>query len=125
MTDIPQPIGQPVPGWTARPAPPRTPMQGRFCRVEPLDPARHSEELGYRRYEWKCDTLNAPSRAAAARLGFKHEGLFRQAVVNKGRNRDTDWFSIIDSEWPALRRAYEAWLSEANFDVEGRQKRGL
>ena len=226
MTSSDLPIGAPVPGWTARPAPPRTPMQGRFCRVEPLDPVRHGEELfaanrldaegrnwtylnigpfesledyrawldkavakddpffhaiidlatgkaagvaaymrierahgaievgsinyspllqrrpaateamylmmarvfdelGYRRYEWKCDTLNAPSRAAAARLGFKHEGLFRQAVVNKGRNRDTDWFSIIDSEWPALKRAYQAWLAPANFDSEGRQKRGL
>jgi RimJ/RimL family protein N-acetyltransferase len=226
MANIPQPIGAPVPGWTARPAPPRTPMQGQFCRVEPLDPARHGEELfaanrldaegrnwmylnigpfehledyrawldkvaakddpffhaiidlatgraagvaaymrierahgaievgsinyspllqrrpsateamylmmarvfdelGYRRYEWKCDTLNAPSRAAAARLGFQYEGRFRQAVVNKGRNRDTDWFSIIDSEWPPLKRAYEAWLAPSNFDAEGRQQRGL
>ena len=65
------------------------------------------DELGYRRYEWKCDCLNAPSRAAALRLGFQYEGLFRQAVVYKGRNRDTAWFSIIDSEWPALKRAYE------------------
>jgi hypothetical protein len=81
--------------------------------------------LGYRRYEWKCDSLNAPSRAAAARLGFQYEGRFRQAVVNKGRNRDTDWFSILDSEWPALKRAYGQWLSEGNFDAGGRQKRGL
>jgi RimJ/RimL family protein N-acetyltransferase len=226
MTNIPQPVGNPVPGWTARSAPPRTPMQGRFCRVEPLEPARHGEdlfaanrldtegrnwtylnigpfehfadyrawlekvaakddpffhavidlatgkavgvaaymrierahgvievgsinyspllqrrpaateatylmmarvfdELGYRRYEWKCDSLNAPSRAAAARLGFQYEGRFRQAIVNKGRNRDTDWFSIIDGEWPALKGAYQAWLAPANFDEEGRQKSGL
>ena len=220
------PIGRPLPGWTARPVPPRTAMQGRFCRVEPLDPGRHGEELfaanqldaegrnwtylsvgpfkgfadycawlekiapqddplfhaiidlatgkaagvaaymrvvpahgvievghinyspllqrtpaateamflmmarvfdelGYRRYEWKCDSLNAASRAAAARLGFRYEGHFRQAVVNKGRNRDTDWFSIVDGEWPALKRAYEQWLALANFDAEGRQRRGL
>jgi RimJ/RimL family protein N-acetyltransferase len=226
MSNLPQPIGALVPGWTARVPPPRVPMQGRFCRIEPLDAARHAEELfaanrldvegrnwtylnigpfekfedylmwlekvaarddplfhaivdlatakavgvaaymriepahgsievgsinyspllqrkpagteamflmmarvfdelGYRRYEWKCDTLNAPSRAAALRLGFQYEGLFRQAVVNKGRNRDTAWFSIIDSEWPALKQAYEAWLAEGNFDAQGRQKNGL
>ena len=83
------------------------------------------DELGYRRYEWKCDSLNAPSRAAALRLGFQYEGLFRQAVVYKGRNRDTAWFSIIDSEWPALKRAYEQWLAPENFDAEGRQTRKL
>ena len=82
-------------------------------------------ELGYRRYEWKCDSLNAPSRAAALRLGFRFEGIFRQAVVYKGRNRDTAWFSIIDREWPALRTAYEQWLAPANFDAEGRQRRRL
>jgi len=221
-----QPIGAPVPGWEKRPLPPRTPMEGRTCRVEPLDPARHAEdlyeamgrdqdgrnwtylgvgpfadfagfrawlekmaagsdplfhtvidrangravgvaaylridpangaievghihfspllqrtpmateamflmmrrvfdELGYRRYEWKCDSLNAPSRAAAARLGFRYEGLFRQAVVYKGRNRDTAWFSIIDGEWPRLRAAFERWLDPANFDAEGRQKEKL
>jgi len=221
-----QPVGFAVEGWTPPPRPPRDPMIGRACRVEPLDPARHAaqlhaanlldsdgrnwtylpygpfasldeyrrwldsvaagtdpmfhavvdlasgkavgvaaymrievahgcievgsinyspllqrkpagteamylmmarvfDELGYRRYEWKCDTLNAPSRAAAARLGFTHEGLFRQAVVNKGRNRDTDWFSIIDSEWPALKAAYELWLAPGNFDDGGRQRRGL
>ena len=226
MTSSDFPIGAPVPRWTARPAPPRTPMQGRFCRVEPLDPARHAEELfaanqrdvegrnwtylgvdapatldgyvawlrkmtagedplfhaivdqatgkpvgvatymridrangvievgninyspllqrkpaateamflmmarvfdelGYRRYEWKCDSHNAPSRAAAARLGFQYEGLFRQAIVYKGRNRDTCWFSIIDSEWPALKRAYGLWLAPGNFDAQGGQKRGL
>lgn len=221
-----QPIGAPVPGWEKRPLPPRTPMEGRTCRLEPLDPARHAEalfeamgrdqdgrnwtylgvgpfaafgdfrawldkmaagsdplfhtvidratgravgvasylridpangvievghihfspllqrtpmateamflmmarvfdELGYRRYEWKCDSLNAPSRAAAARLGFQYEGLFRQALVYKGRNRDTAWFSIIDGEWPRLRAAFERWLSPANFDAEGRQRESL
>jgi RimJ/RimL family protein N-acetyltransferase len=83
------------------------------------------DELGYRRYEWKCDALNAPSRAAAERLGFKYEGLFRQATIYKGRNRDTAWFSIIDGEWPALKRAYEAWLDPANFDAHGKQKQSL
>jgi RimJ/RimL family protein N-acetyltransferase len=83
------------------------------------------DELGYRRYEWKCDSLNAPSRAAALRLGFRYEGLFRQAVVYKGRNRDTAWFSIIDSEWPALKRAYQQWLAPENFDARGQQKRKL
>jgi len=87
--------------------------------------ARVFDELGYRRYEWKCDALNAPSRAAALRLGFQYEGLFRQAVIYKGRNRDTTWFSIIDSEWPRLKRAYEQWLAEGNFDGEGRQRRAL
>ncbi|OCZ63791.1 acetyltransferase [Achromobacter xylosoxidans] len=86
---------------------------------------RAFDELGYRRYEWKCDSLNAPSRAAAARLGFQFEGIFRQATVYKGRSRDTAWFSIIDSEWPALRAAYESWLDPANFDAEGRQRQGL
>jgi RimJ/RimL family protein N-acetyltransferase len=79
-------------------------------------------ELGYRRYEWKCDSLNAPSRAAAQRLGFSYEGLFRQAIVYKGRNRDTAWHSIIDTEWPALRAAFERWLDPANFDAAGRQR---
>ena len=229
MTAINQqnlPIGQPVAGWTARPRPPRTPIEGRFCRVEILDPQKHAadlfaanrldqdgrnwtylgygpferaqdyrawadavaaaedplfhtivdrdtdktigvaslmridagngvietghlnyspllqrkpaateamfllmrrvfDELGYRRYEWKCDALNAPSRAAAERLGFIYEGLFRQATVYKGRNRDTAWFSIIDGEWPALKCAYEAWLSPANFDATGKQKQSL
>jgi RimJ/RimL family protein N-acetyltransferase len=221
-----QPVGAAVPGWTPRPPPPRTAMQGRFCRVAPLDAARHGPalfaayrqdtegrnwtylvqepfadypsycawleraaagedplfhaivdqqsgaavgvaafmridrangvvevgninyspllqkrpaateamflmmrrvfaELGYRRYEWKCDALNAASRAAAMRLGFRYEGLFRQATVYKGRNRDTAWFSIIDSEWPALERAYEMWLAPENFDAAGRQRIGL
>jgi RimJ/RimL family protein N-acetyltransferase len=221
-----QPIGAPLPDWTARPRPPRTPMEGRFCRLEPIDAARHTDdlfdafaesldgriwtyiaygpfaakdelrawaaaretmedpqffalrdlaadralgvaslmridppagvievggitygpalqrtpvstegmflmmrrafdELGYRRYEWKCDALNAPSRAAAKRLGFRYEGTFKQATVYKGRNRDTAWFSIVDAEWPALRDAFTRWLAPANFDAEGRQKVSL
>jgi RimJ/RimL family protein N-acetyltransferase len=220
------PVGKSLPGWSTRLAPPRTAMLGRFCRLEPLDPARHAQdlfaanrldadgrnwtylfqepfadfgsyrswleqvaksddplfhtiidlksdkpvgvatfmridrpngvievgninyspllqrtpaateamflmmarvfdELGYRRYEWKCDSLNAPSRAAALRLGFQFEGIFRQAVIYKGRNRDTAWFSMIDSEWPALKRAYEQWLAPENFDAERRQRRKL
>jgi len=82
-------------------------------------------ELGYRRYEWKCNALNRPSRRAAQRLGFSYEGVFRQATVVKGRNRDTAWFSIIDSEWPRLAVLYQSWLSEENFDDEGRQKTAL
>ena len=221
-----QSIGASLPGWSARPLPPRTAMTGRYCRVEPLDPERHAsdlfeansddaegrnwtylpadqgphasfdsyrqwaktaatgddplwhaiidaesgravgvaayaridqttsrvievgginysprlqrrpaateamylmirrvfDELGYRRYEWKCHSLNAPSRAAALRLGFQDEGLFRQAVIYKGRSRDTAWFSAIDREWPALRDAFERWLHPANFDAEGRQR---
>jgi RimJ/RimL family protein N-acetyltransferase len=221
-----QPVGAPVEGWTARPMPPRTAMIGRWCRVEPLDVARHAaelheanlddrggknwtylssepfeeleayaawleemssrpdpmfhaivdarsgkamglaaylrieplhgvievghinysprlqrtpaateamalmmrrvfDELGYRRYEWKCDDLNAPSRAAASRLGFQYEGTFRQALVYKGRNRDTAWFSVIDREWPELRDAFDAWLEPANFDGQGRQRTRL
>ncbi len=226
LNELGQPIGFPLPGWQPRSLPPRTAMEGRFCRVEPLDPARHAadlhaanrqdkegrnwtylpygpfeslhdyrrwaesaclkddplfhaiverdsgravgvasymriepavgvievgginyspplqrkpaateamylmmrrafDELGYRRYEWKCDSLNAASRAAAQRLGFTYEGLFRQATVYKGRNRDTAWFSIIDSEWPALKRAFERWLDPANFDGAGRQRQSL
>jgi RimJ/RimL family protein N-acetyltransferase len=217
-----QPVGFPVPGWKEPPRPPRTTMPGRYCRVEPLDPSRHAEDLyransldpgqrnftylmsgpfasleayrqwmeasclgddplfhaiidgasrqaagvasfmridtrngvievgninysqllqrrragteamylmmqrafglGYRRYEWKCDALNAASRAAAQRLGFSFEGIFRQAVVYKGRNRDTAWYAAIDSEWPALKRAFERWLDPGNFDAEGRQR---
>ena len=82
-------------------------------------------ELRYRRYEWKCDALNAPSRRAAERLGFTFEGVFRQATVYKGRNRDTAWYSIIDREWPALERAYTRWLDPANFDADGRQIQSL
>lgn len=221
-----QPIGAPLPGWSPRPRPSRSPIEGRFCRVELLDPDRHAadlfaansedsegrnwtylpygpfasfevfrgwvaaacrgddplrhaiidtgsgravgiaslmriepamgvievggitysprlqrkpaateamyllmrrvfDELGYRRYEWKCDSLNAPSRAAAQRLGFRYEGLFRQATVYKGRNRDTAWFSILDSEWPAQRTAFERWLDPANFAGDGRQRASL
>ena len=224
--ELGQPIGDPVPAWTPRPAPPRTAMTGRYCRVEALDVQRHAtplyennraapdarawtylgygpfdtlaayrdwlserarsddplfyaivdlttgeavglasylridpangvievghlnfsprlqrtraateamflmmrrtfDELGYRRYEWKCDSLNQPSRDAALRLGFTYEGLFRQAVVYKGRSRDTAWFSMVDGEWPALRAAYEHWLDPANFDESGRQRRRL
>lgn len=86
---------------------------------------RAFDELGYRRYEWKCDSRNAPSRAAAARLGFTFEGIFRQALVYKGRNRDTAWFSILDSEWPRIRQAFEQWLEPANFDADGRQRVSL
>lgn len=220
-----QPIGAPVPGWTARPLPPRTAMTGRFCTVEPLDPERHAaplfaafaeddgrmwtylprgpfatvddyrqwaegaarlddplthaiidnatgqavgtaaymridapvgvieigsitysprlqrrpaateamhlmmrrvfDELGYRRYEWKCHAMNMRSRAAALRLGFQYEGLFRQATLTRGRNRDTAWFSVIDSDWPALRGAFERWLDPVNFDAAGQQRQSL
>ena len=86
---------------------------------------RAFDELGYRRYEWKCDSLNAPSRRAAERYGFTFEGIFRQAVIYKKRNRDTAWFAIIDRDWPAIKRAFEQWLDPANFDASGRQKRQL
>ena len=82
-------------------------------------------ELGYRRYEWKCDSHNGPSRLAAQRLGFSWEGIFRQAIVYKGRNRDTAWFAMIDTEWPALCAAYERWLAPDNFDDAGRQRESL
>ena len=221
-----QPIGPSLPDWTPRPRPGRIVLEGRYCRLEPLDPARHAAELfaangeapddrlwtylaqgpfadlatyrdwldrmaasedplfyslcdksdgkaagvaaylridpimgsveighlnfaprlqktraateaqflladnafttlGYRRYEWKCDSLNEPSRIAAKRLGFTFEGVFRQAVVYKGRNRDTAWFSITDQEWPSLRQGYLDWLAPENFDAEGRQRRRL
>lgn len=87
--------------------------------------ARVFDELGYRRYEWKCDSLNAPSRAAALRYGFTFEGIFRNAVVVKGRSRDTAWFSVTEAEWPRLRAAFAAWLDPSNFDTERRQRRGL
>jgi RimJ/RimL family protein N-acetyltransferase len=221
-----QPIGPPVPEWEPRPKPPRSPIEGRLVRIEPLDPERHLtglfaalredregrlwtylpygpfetlaayrafveweclgedplfhaivpaedgraagvaaylrvdeevgvievghicyaprlqrtpaateamyllmrrtfDELGYRRYEWKCDAVNARSLAAAERLGFRFEGTFRQATIYKGRNRDTAWFSIIDREWPALKAAFERWLDPTNFDHAGRQRRRL
>lgn len=224
MNALGQPIGAELPGWTPRQAPPRTPMAGRFCRLEPLaaeharvlheanaldrdgrnwtylpygpfaddsayrawveasarqdDPLfftvidasghpvgvasfmrvdrangvieighlnfsplmqrtpvateaiflmlrRAFDELGYRRCEWKCDSLNAPSRAAALRFGFTYEGLFRQAVVVKGRNRDTAWYSIVDSEWPRIRDGFERWLAPHNFDADGQQRERL
>jgi RimJ/RimL family protein N-acetyltransferase len=82
-------------------------------------------DLGYRRYEWKCDSLNARSRSAAERFGFRYEGIFRQATVYKGRNRDTAWYATIDSEWPALREAFQTWLDPANFGTSGSQRRSL
>lgn len=224
--ELGQPIGFPLPDWTPRPRPSRTPMIGRYCRVEPLEPDRHAEalftanrtdpeqriwtymaygpfatlddyrdwlthsctgddplfhaiidittdravgvasylridpgngvmevghinyspllqrtraateamylmmrrafdELGYRRYEWKCDALNAASRTAAERLGFRFEGIFRQAAVYKHRNRDTAWYAIIDSDWPLLKQAFEEWLDPENFDVRNRQRQRL
>ncbi|HET7434271.1 MAG TPA: GNAT family protein [Thermoanaerobaculia bacterium] len=220
-----QPIGVAVEGWTPRELPPRTPMRGRTCTVEPVDIERHADdlfdanregdgsnwtylssdpfddrdafrnwltkmsagddpmfhaiidhatgkaigvaaylridrpngvievghinysprlqrtvmateamylmmkrvfdELGYRRYEWKCDDLNATSRTAAARLGFQYEGTFRQAIVYKGHNRDSAWFSMLDREWPALKAEYERWLDPSNFDERGVQRTPL
>jgi RimJ/RimL family protein N-acetyltransferase len=88
--------------------------------------ARHAfEGLGNRRFEWKCNALNAPSRRAALRFGFTFEGLFRQHMIVKARNRDTAWYAMIDRDWPAIRAAFEAWLDPRNFDVEGRQKHPL
>jgi RimJ/RimL family protein N-acetyltransferase len=88
--------------------------------------ARHVfEDLGYRRYEWKCNALNAPSRRAALRFGFTFEGIFRQHMIVKGRNRDTAWFSMLDSEWPARKANFERWLDPSNFGADGRQKVAL
>jgi len=88
--------------------------------------ARHAfDDLGYRRLEWKCDSLNAASRRAAERFGFVYEGVFRQHMVIKGRNRDTAWFAMTDGDWPVRKAAFEAWLADANFDEEGRQRRSL
>jgi len=86
---------------------------------------QHAFALGYRRIEWKCDTLNAPSRSAAQRFGFTFEGIFRQAVVTKKRNRDTAWYSLLDREWPTVRSAFERWLDPGNFDASGRQRLSL
>jgi RimJ/RimL family protein N-acetyltransferase len=83
------------------------------------------DELGYRRYEWKCDALNAPSRAAAERLGFRFEGVFLQATMYKGRSRDSAWFAIIDKEWPAIKAAFERWLDPSNFSEQDRQRQRL
>ena len=82
-------------------------------------------KLGYRRYEWKCNALTAPSMRAAKRLGFTYEGTFRQHMIVKGRNRDTAWFSITDGEWPGVRAAFERWLAPENFDAAGKQKASL
>jgi RimJ/RimL family protein N-acetyltransferase len=220
-----QPIGVELPAWQPPPRPPRAVLDGRYCRVEPLDLERHAAQLhaansldaagrmwtylfsgpfasfeayvawlaprpssedplffafvdkargqavglgsylriepahgsvevghlqysplmqrssvateaiylmmrqvfalGYRRCEWKCDALNAGSRRAAERLGFTFEGVFRQAIVYKGRNRDSAWYSVIDGEWPALDAAFRAWLDPANFDAQGRQQQRL
>ncbi len=221
-----QPIGPDVSGWQGATHPPRTPMEGRFCRVEPLDSEAHLEdlfdaysddrdgvlwtymmvgpfkskedfrawlepasnnndtlfhaiidlstnsaiglaaymrikpsvgvievgnitysprlqrsslatevvylmmvrvfeELGYRRCEWKCDSLNAASRRAAERLGFSFDGIFEQATVYKGRNRDTAWYSILDRDWPAIKNAFLGWFDPKNFDEKGHQKRTL
>lgn len=88
--------------------------------------ARHVfEDLGYRRYEWKCNALNGPSRRAAERLGFTFEGIFRQHMIVKGHNRDTAWFSLLDGEWPKAKAAFEAWLAPENFSQDGTQKRRL
>ncbi|WP_316357657.1 GNAT family protein [Devosia sp.] len=88
--------------------------------------ARHAfDDLGYRRFEWKCNDRNEPSKAAARRFGFQFEGVFRQDMIMKGVNRDTAWFSILDSEWPAMRAEYERWLSPDNFDADGVQKSKL
>lgn len=83
------------------------------------------EDLGYRRYEWKCNALNAPSRRAALRFGFTFEGIFRQHMIVKGRNRDTAWFSLLDTEWPARKAVFERWLDPANFDDAGRERSKL
>lgn len=82
-------------------------------------------DLGYRRYEWKCDSLNAPSRRAATRLGFSFEGIFRQALIYKGRSRDTAWFAMTDKDWPALQTAFTEWLAPENFNTQGEQKQRL
>ncbi len=97
----------------------RTATEAMFLMME------HAFSLGYRRYEWKCDALNEASRTAALRLGFTFEGAWRQAAVRKGRNRDTQWFSIIDLDWPRLRQGFTRWLDPSNFDGEDRQRRRL
>jgi RimJ/RimL family protein N-acetyltransferase len=87
--------------------------------------ARHAFDLGYRRFEWKCNNLNEPSKRAAERFGFSFEGIFRQHMVVKGKNRDTAWFAIIDQDWPRLQAGYEAWLRPENFDANGQQRNKL
>ena len=87
---------------------------------------RHAfDDLGFRRYEWKCNALNAPSRKAAERYGFVYEGLFRQHMIIKGRNRDTTWYAIVDADWPRIKSGFERWLSPDNFTPDGRQKKSL
>lgn len=83
------------------------------------------DELGYRRFEWKCNDLNAPSKRAAGRFSFTHEGVFRNHMVTKGRNRDTSWFAMVDADWPRLKIRYEAWLRPGNFDAAGKQRTRL
>ena len=99
----------------------RTPMATEVMHLK----MKNAFDLGYRRYEWKCDALNAPSRRAAERLGFTFEGIFRQATHYNGRNRDTAWFAVIDKDWPAVQAAHEAWLDASNFDEAGRQRQAL
>lgn len=109
---------------------------GHICLAPILQRTRAASEMvyllagwafdaGYRRFEWKCDARNLPSRRAAQRFGFSYEGIFRQAAVVRGRNRDTAWFSMIDREWPCLKAGFEAWLDPANFDAGGRQRQAL
>jgi RimJ/RimL family protein N-acetyltransferase len=104
-----------------------TPLQRTAAATEAIYLlARHAfDDLGYRRLEWKCDSLNAPSRRAAERFGFVFEGVFEQHLVYKGRNRDTAWYAITDKRWPAVRAGFEAWLAPSNFDAQGRQRRSL
>jgi len=85
----------------------------------------HAFDQGFRRYEWKCDSLNQRSRRAAQRFGFSYEGIFRQHLITKGRNRDTAWYAMIDAEWPALKAAYQTWLSDSNFQADGTQRQSL
>lgn len=106
---------------TFSPALQRTPMATEAMYLM----MKRAFDMGYRRYEWKCDALNAPSRRAAQRLGFQYDGLFRQAQVYKGRNRDTAWFSILDKDWPHLKAKFETWLEPANFDAKGTQRTAL
>ncbi|MCZ8097858.1 MAG: GNAT family protein [Burkholderiales bacterium] len=111
-------VGNIVYGRTLQRTPASTEAQFLFMR--------HAfDTLGYRRYEWKCNALNAPSRAAALRFGFTFEGVFRSHMIMKGRNRDTAWYSIIEAEWPSRRAAFEAWLAPDNFDATGGQRRRL
>lgn len=107
---------------TFSPALQRTPMA---TEAMYLMMKRAFAELGYRRYEWKCDALNEPSKRAAERLGFQYDGLFRQALVYKDRNRDTAWYSILDHDWPQVQAKFEVWLAADNFDANGRQKTRL